>query len=245
MRRLVAVMVLTVAFNAIGCAHQVQLKVNKDSELFGIRALKNVPETHPAAVLFVNRSAGIWQRCLVFEDYLSKDQLLDPDYSTGGFKLMHEPIGYFEVGPAIDGHPVTEKTKLVGFFFPRTDYTVLCFLEGFDGLMVDVQTMNIRFDPRVPGERFYYTTMLGTPAERFVNHYQFLPQWYSYYGRNTFGLTININDLLRRFIHSVSGRNNGPKIEEDENNAEEPKKSDSPYLNPKFPKLPAKPDSTK
>lgn len=214
MRKLILAVTLLVALDAIGCAHQVKLKVNKDSELFGIRGLKNVPETHPSAVLFVNRSTGIWQRCLVFEDYLSKDQLLEPDYSTGGFKLVHVPVGYFEVGPAVSGNPVTEKTKLVGFFLPRNDYTVLCFLEGFDGHVVDIQTIQVNYASRPPGERFYYTTILGTPAERFVNHYVYMPQWYSYYGTNTIGLTVNVNDLLRRLFHSVTGRNNGPVLEE-------------------------------
>ena len=240
--RILVVIATAVIFS--GCAHQIQLKVNKNSELFKIGKVKNVPETHPGTVLFVNRSTGIWQRCLVFEDYLSKDQLLDPDYATGGFELSHKPIGYFEVGPAVDGHSVTEKSELVGLFSRGTDYTIMSFLEGFDGRIVDIQTIHLNYTPRPPGERFHYTTILGTPAERFVNHYVFLPQWYSYYGSNTIGLTINVSDLVHRFFHSIAGRNNGPKIEEEKEEGET-EKLEKPYLNPKFPKLPAKPDSIK
>lgn len=238
MKKLMVIFALVAAFGAAGCAHQVKLRVNEGSELFKIKKFKGVPETHPGTVLFVNRSTGIWQRCLVFEDYLSKDQLLDPDYATGGFELSHKPVGYFEVGPAVDGLPITEKTKLVGFFFPGTDYTILCFLEGFDGSVLDIQTVNINFTPRPPGERFYYTTILGTPAEKFVNHYAYLPQWYSYRGSNTFGLTINLSDLLHRLIHSLTGRDKGLEMEKDDDDSGVPPSR----LRPKFPALP---DTTK
>lgn len=238
-RNWISILVLVVAFDAAGCAHQVKLAVNKESELFGIRALKNVPETHPGAVLFVNRSTGIWQRSLVFKNQFSVDQLLEPDYETGGYKLAHVPIGYFEIGPAVDGSPVVEKTKLVGFFFPGTNYTILCFLEGFDGGVIDIQTVHINFTPRPPGERFYYTSSLGRPSERFVNHYQFLPQWYAYRGSNTFGLTINFNDLLGRLIHSLTGRDKGLEMKQDD---DDPTDTPPSRLRPKFPALP---DSTK
>lgn len=237
-RNWIGILIVVAAFNAAGCAHQVKLTVNKDSELFKIKAVKNIPETHPSTVLFVNRSIGIWQRNLVFRSKFSVDQLLEPDYETGDYKLAHVPTGYFEVGPAVDGSPVSEKTKLVGFFLPGTYYTILCFLEGFDGYVLDIQTIHVNFTPQPPGEEFYYTTIFGTRAKRFVNHYQLLPQWYSYYGTNTIGLTINLNDLLGRLIHSLTGRDKGLEPEKDDDNADAPPSR----LRPKFPILP---DSTK
>ncbi len=215
MKKLALAFGLIVAAILSGCAGP-RLVVKKDSELFKIKKVKDVPETHPGTVLFVNRSTGIWQRCLVFEGSLSKQQILGVDYTSGQFKLDHIPVGYFEVGPAVDGQPVTDKTELVGFFLPRNDYTVLCFLEGFDGKVLDIQTINVNYFVQPPGERFYYYSILGiTMAERFVNHYQFLPQWYQYYGTNTVGLTININDLLHRLIHAIGARDQGPEVVDD------------------------------
>lgn len=213
MNRIMATMVSIVILS--GCAGQ-RLVVKKDSELFTIKAIKNVSETHPATVLFVNRSPGVWQKCLIFEGYFSQDQLLGIDLTTGEFGIKVIPVGYFEVGSALDGYPRIEKTKLVGPFRDRHDYTALCFLEGFDGRIVSVQTVFVNYTVRPLQEKYYYYTALG-PVERFVNHYQYLPEYYSYgSGSNGASIKINLNQLLQKLIHIAAGHNNGPVVEDSE-----------------------------
>ena len=235
--RLLALIVTAAIFS--GCAGQ-RLVINKDSEVFKIKAVKDVVETHPAMVLFVNRSSGVWQKCLIFEGYHNQDDLLGVDSDTGKFKVVHEPVGYFEIGAALDGNPKLEKTKLVGPFMPRNDYTILCFMEGFDGLIVDVQTIYVNYMIRPMQEKYCYDTALGR-AEKFVNHYQYLPEYYRRSGNSSASIQINLNELLQRFIHTISGHTNGPKVED--NTGTDVGESSPKVLHPAFPKL-SQPDST-
>jgi len=149
----------------------------------------------------------------------SQDQLFGIDPTTGEFGIKVIPVGYFEVGSALDGYPRLEKTKLVGPFRDRHDYTVLCFLEGFDGRVVSVQTTSVNYTVRPLQEKYYYYTALG-PAEKFVNHYHYLPEYYSYgSGNNAASVQINLNQLLQKLIHIAAGRNASPMLEANESDS--------------------------
>ena len=231
---------IIVVFDATGCGQYTRLQVNKDSELFKIREVKGVPETHPAMVLFVNRSSGVWQKCLIFEGSFSQDQLFGVDQISGQYGIKVVPVGYFEVGAALDGNPRLDKTKLVGPFVDRHDYTVLCFMEGFDGRIVSVQTTSVNYTVRPLQEKYYYYTALGQ-AEKFVNYYHYLPGYYRYSGSSPASIQINLNELLQRFIHTIAGHANGPKVED--NTGTDIGEYSPKVLHPAFPKL-SQPDST-
>ncbi len=195
-----------------GCAYQIRLnppskEEKKDLENLPIQPLKKFPETHISTALFVNRTVGVWQKCLVFQGYYSRDQLLVYGYD-GMAKLNVDPIGYFQVGPALENYGAPAGEKLVGFFLPGNDYTILTISEGFDGMVLDISTSYLVL-PRSPfGNKYSYFTITGQQAWRYVNYVVHLPQVYAgnYHNGNNFTVRLNINDLLRRTIRAATGK---------------------------------------
>ncbi len=193
-----------------GCAYQIRLnppskEEKKDLENLPIQPLKKVPETHISTALFVNRTVGVWQKCLIFQGYYSRDQLLVYGYD-GMAKLNVDPIGYFQVGPALEQYGAPAGEKLAGFFLPGNDYTVLVISEGFDGVVLDINTTYLIL-PRSPlGYKYNYYTYTGQHSWRYVNYVAYLPQIYpNQYGNgNNFTVRLNINDLLRRTIRAAT-----------------------------------------
>lgn len=213
MKKLALALALVVAFDAMvlsGCAYQIRLnppskEEKKDLENLPIQPLKKVPETHISTALFVNRTVGVWQKCLVFQGYYSRDQLLVYGYD-GMAKLNVDPIGYFQVSPALENYGAPAGEKLVGFFLPGNDYTILTISEGFDGAVMDITTSYLVL-PRSPlGYKYSYYTYTGQQAWRYVNYAVYLPQVYPNGNGNNFTVRLNINDLLRRTIRAATGK---------------------------------------
>lgn len=194
-----------------GCMSQVRLvppskEEKKDLENLPIQPLKNVPQTHISTALFVNRSVGIWQKNLVFQSYYSKDQLLV--YGDDGMpKLNVDFIGYFQVSPALENYGAPVGEKLMGFFLPGNDYTILTISEGFDGVVLDISTTYFTL-PRSPLQnRYYYYSYTGQQTWRYVNCVVELPRVCGdNRNGNNFTVRLNINDLLRRTIRAATGK---------------------------------------
>ena len=196
MRNLIAVFVAALSLSA-GCAPVMRVYIPEKSPLFRIGPLKGVSAIHSRSILFVNDSPATWQRCLVFEEYHSLDQLFR-EGGDGLPELQVLPVGYFKVGPRIDRTPAE---RLVGYFEPRQDYTVLCFLEGVSGAVVDIGIIHLA----VPGSawkyRYRYIGTLG-PTEKWVNYLVRLPRHYQHRHAAPV-LQIDLNYLVRQLFHQL------------------------------------------
>lgn len=190
------IMVVVVAVIFSGCAPVLRVHIPETSPFFRIGAIKNVPAIHSRSILFINEATATWQRCLVFEGYYSLDQLFR-EGGDGLPELQVVPVGYFKIGPQIGRVPAEE---LGGYFEPRQDYTILCFLENVLGGVVDIDVVHAAIGGRdFFRYRYVYTNTFGLRAEKWINCLVRLP--YHHPRRNTAPIVqVNLNELVRKLF---------------------------------------------
>lgn len=199
MKTLLAVLIALAVF--WGCAQQLVLVREYDDRErpeYEISALKGVSEIHSGTALFINRSVGVWQKCLIFDGYYGWEQLVR--FGPDGMPVLRvAPVGYFEIGPSESGSRPIRGEALVGFFLPSSDYTILAAAEDFTGGLMAINIISAWLPPTPMREEYFYYTIIGFPARRIVNHLVYLPNVSSgFIYDNNLRLDIDLNDLIRR-----------------------------------------------